>query len=73
MLQSRMCLFITILVNNIHFYYIEELDGKEITEVSRQFLIKWKATKDAKKKITDGRIMTGQMMYPFSGMGINIL
>lgn len=35
--------------------------------MSRQFLINWKATKDAKKKITDGRTMTGQTMYPFSG------
>ncbi|KAM9436298.1 protein phosphatase 1 regulatory subunit 42 isoform 2-T2 [Clarias gariepinus] len=44
-----------------------ELDGKEITEVSRQFLIKWKASKDAKKKITDGRNLTGQITYPSSG------
>ncbi|KAF5897497.1 COP9 signalosome complex subunit 5, partial [Clarias magur] len=41
-----------------------ELDGKEITDVSRQFLIKWKASKDAKKKITDGRNLTGQITYP---------
>lgn len=41
--------------------------------MSRQFLINWKATKEAKKKITDGRIMTGQITYPFSGMDINIL
>lgn len=65
-----MYLFITILVNHTSFIYIyiEELDGKEITEFSRQFLINWKATKDARKKITDGRIMTGQITYPFSGM-----
>ncbi|KAB5533275.1 hypothetical protein PHYPO_G00129920 [Pangasianodon hypophthalmus] len=45
---------------------LEELDGKEISELSRQFLINWKASKDAKKKITDGRDMTGQITYPFS-------
>ncbi|XP_046689769.1 protein phosphatase 1 regulatory subunit 42 isoform X2 [Silurus meridionalis] len=44
---------------------LEELDGKEISELSRQFLIKWKASKDAKKNITDGRIKTGQITYPF--------
>ncbi|XP_060756812.1 protein phosphatase 1 regulatory subunit 42 [Neoarius graeffei] len=45
---------------------LEELDGKEITEMSRQFLINWKASKDVKKKITDGRIITGQISHPFS-------
>lgn len=41
--------------------------------MSRQFLIKWKASKDAKKKITDGRNLTGQITYPSSGMDISIL
>ncbi|KAM3860716.1 protein phosphatase 1 regulatory subunit 42 [Diretmus argenteus] len=39
---------------------LEDLDGKEITDVSRQFLINWKASKNAKKKQTDERITTGQ-------------
>ncbi|XP_027032144.1 protein phosphatase 1 regulatory subunit 42 [Tachysurus fulvidraco] len=45
---------------------LEELDGKGITEMSRQFLINWKASKDARKRITDGRKTTGQITYPFS-------
>ncbi|XP_026860260.2 protein phosphatase 1 regulatory subunit 42 isoform X1 [Electrophorus electricus] len=45
---------------------LEDLDGKEINELSRQFLINWKASKEAKKKEKDEKIMTGQMTYPFS-------
>ncbi|KAK6293130.1 protein phosphatase 1 regulatory subunit 42 isoform X1 [Coregonus clupeaformis] len=45
---------------------LNELDGKEINELSRQFLINWKASKDAKKKLKDERIMTGQITYPFT-------
>lgn len=41
--------------------------------MSRQFLINWKASKDVKKKITDGRIITGQISHPFSGIAISIL
>lgn len=59
------------LIHNVYFLYLEELDEKEISELSRQFLINWKATKDAKKKITDGRIMNGHIMYPFSGIDIS--
>ncbi|KAM6977655.1 protein phosphatase 1 regulatory subunit 42 [Aplochiton taeniatus] len=54
---------------------LEELDGKEINELSRQFLINWKASKEAKRKIKDERIMTGQLVsYPFTAdfhMGLN--
>ncbi|KAK2870115.1 hypothetical protein QQF64_021928 [Cirrhinus molitorella] len=34
---------------------LEDLDGKQINELSRQFLINWKASKDAKKKLDDGK------------------
>ncbi|XP_050953690.1 protein phosphatase 1 regulatory subunit 42 isoform X2 [Labeo rohita] len=30
---------------------LEDLDGKQINELSRQFLLNWKASKDAKKKL----------------------
>ncbi|XP_067108188.1 protein phosphatase 1 regulatory subunit 42 [Osmerus mordax] len=43
---------------------LEELDGKEINELSRQFLINWKASK-AKKKIKDEKIITRQITFPF--------
>ncbi|KAJ8010700.1 hypothetical protein DPEC_G00077840 [Dallia pectoralis] len=39
---------------------LEELDGKEINELSRQFLINWKASREARKKPRDELIMTGQ-------------
>ncbi|XP_035268673.1 protein phosphatase 1 regulatory subunit 42 isoform X1 [Anguilla anguilla] len=42
-----------------------DLDGKEINELSRQFLINWKASKDARKKILDERLMAAQMTHPF--------
>lgn len=54
-------------------FYTEELDGKTITELSRQFLINWKASKEARKKITEGRHLTGQTAYPFPGMDISFL
>ncbi|XP_062377319.1 protein phosphatase 1 regulatory subunit 42 [Sardina pilchardus] len=43
---------------------LEDFDGKKINELSRQFLINWKASKEAKKKLKDERIMTGQIIYP---------
>ncbi|XP_010884176.2 protein phosphatase 1 regulatory subunit 42 isoform X1 [Esox lucius] len=45
---------------------LDELDGKEITELSRQFLINWKASREAKKKLKDERIMSGPFTYPFT-------
>ncbi|KAM4605915.1 protein phosphatase 1 regulatory subunit 42 [Polymixia lowei] len=41
---------------------LENLDGKEINDLSRQFLINWKASKEAKKKLKDERVMSGQLM-----------
>ncbi|XP_009295661.1 protein phosphatase 1 regulatory subunit 42 isoform X3 [Danio rerio] len=35
--------------------FLDDLDGKQINELSRQFLINWKASKDAKKKPEDGK------------------
>ncbi|KAJ8413377.1 hypothetical protein AAFF_G00093730 [Aldrovandia affinis] len=42
-----------------------DLDGKEINELSRQFLINWKASKDARKKMKEERLRTAQMVRPF--------
>lgn len=33
----------------LYFFSLEFLDGKEIKNMERQFLINWKASKDAKK------------------------
>ncbi|KAF4075658.1 hypothetical protein AMELA_G00221350 [Ameiurus melas] len=46
--------------------HLVELDEKEIPELSRQFLINWKASKDTRKIITDGTITPGQITCPFS-------
>uniref|UniRef100_A0A671T986 Protein phosphatase 1 regulatory subunit 42 n=1 Tax=Sinocyclocheilus anshuiensis TaxID=1608454 RepID=A0A671T986_9TELE len=40
---------------------LEDLDGKQINELSRQFLINWKASKDAKKKLEDGEDIKEQI------------
>ncbi|XP_029935429.1 protein phosphatase 1 regulatory subunit 42 [Myripristis murdjan] len=40
---------------------LEDLDGKEINDLSRQFLINWKASKEAKKKVKDEHIMASQL------------
>ncbi|XP_066538439.1 protein phosphatase 1 regulatory subunit 42 isoform X2 [Hoplias malabaricus] len=45
---------------------LEDLDGKEINELSRQFLINWKASKDAKKKAWNETNIAGEITYPFS-------
>ncbi|KAG9283388.1 protein phosphatase 1 regulatory subunit 42 isoform X1 [Astyanax mexicanus] len=45
---------------------LEDLDGKEINELSRQFLINWKASKEAKRKALSERIMTREITYPLS-------
>ncbi|XP_053571070.1 protein phosphatase 1 regulatory subunit 42 [Bombina bombina] len=42
---------------------LEILDGKEIKEMARQFLVKWKASKDAKMKNKEENII-GQTVYP---------
>ncbi|XP_029313802.1 protein phosphatase 1 regulatory subunit 42 [Cottoperca gobio] len=40
---------------------LEVLDGREINELTRQFLIKWKASKEAKKK-KNKHLMTGPLI-----------
>ncbi|XP_068588442.1 protein phosphatase 1 regulatory subunit 42 [Cebidichthys violaceus] len=40
---------------------LELLDGKEIHELTRQFLINWKASKEAKKKKNNKHLMTGSL------------
>ncbi|KAJ8376635.1 hypothetical protein SKAU_G00072150 [Synaphobranchus kaupii] len=47
-----------------------DLDGKEINELSRQFLINWKASKEAKKKMQDEQLMTAQITHPFPDSGM---
>lgn len=44
--------------------HLEILDGKEIHEMARQFLMNWKASKDAKKKIKPAITMNEQAAYP---------
>ncbi|XP_042608192.1 protein phosphatase 1 regulatory subunit 42 isoform X3 [Cyprinus carpio] len=45
---------------------LEDLDGKQINELSRQFLVNWKASKDAKKKLDDGEEqITNQLTTDF--------
>ncbi|XP_054478756.1 protein phosphatase 1 regulatory subunit 42 [Anoplopoma fimbria] len=38
---------------------LQVLDGREINELTRQFLINWKASKEAKKKKNNKHLMTG--------------
>ncbi|XP_058621531.1 protein phosphatase 1 regulatory subunit 42 isoform X5 [Onychostoma macrolepis] len=45
---------------------LEDLDGKQINELSRQFLINWKASKDAKKKLDDGKDIKEQISNPLT-------
>lgn len=45
--------------------YLEVLDGKEINEVTRQFLINWKSTKEARKKKTNNQTLPGSLI-PYS-------
>lgn len=48
------------------FILIVVLDGREINELTRQFLINWKASKEAKKKKNNKHMMTGPLsLYPF--------
>ncbi|CAL8292390.1 unnamed protein product [Lota lota] len=45
---------------------LEVLDGKEINELSRQFLINWKASKEAQRRARDERALAAQALhYPF--------
>ncbi|XP_075069704.1 protein phosphatase 1 regulatory subunit 42 isoform X2 [Mixophyes fleayi] len=41
---------------------LEILDGKEINEMARQFLVNWKASKDARKKSREEN-MAGRLVY----------
>uniref|UniRef100_UPI0037E8D8B4 protein phosphatase 1 regulatory subunit 42 n=1 Tax=Semicossyphus pulcher TaxID=241346 RepID=UPI0037E8D8B4 len=46
---------------------LEILNGREINELNRQFLINWKACKEAKKKKNNQRMTTGQLVpHPLS-------
>ncbi|KAI7792322.1 protein phosphatase 1 regulatory subunit 42 [Triplophysa rosa] len=45
---------------------LEDLDGKQINELSRQFLINWKASRNAKKKTGDEKDIKGQINNPFA-------
>jgi len=38
----------------------EDLDGKEINDLSRQFLVNWKAAKEAQKRARDERALAVQ-------------
>lgn len=51
-----------------HFFiFIVVLDGRGINQLTRQFLINWKAFKEAKKKKNNGDMMTGQLSpYPLT-------
>ncbi|KAG9347958.1 hypothetical protein JZ751_003975 [Albula glossodonta] len=50
-----------------------DLDGKEINELSRQFLINWKASKNATKKCVDERLMNMKMANSFPGEAFAVL
>ncbi|GAA6217365.1 protein phosphatase 1 regulatory subunit 42 [Lates japonicus] len=45
---------------------LEVLDGKEINELTRQFLINWKASKEAKKKKNNTHALTPLIPYPLT-------
>ncbi|XP_076577584.1 protein phosphatase 1 regulatory subunit 42 [Chaetodon auriga] len=46
---------------------LEVLDGREINELTRQFLINWKASKEAKKKKNSKHMMSGPLIsYPLT-------
>lgn len=54
------------------FIFIEILDGREINELTRQFLINWKASKEAKKKKNNKHMMTGPLIpYPLTSESLN--
>ncbi|XP_056155824.1 protein phosphatase 1 regulatory subunit 42 [Lampris incognitus] len=51
---------------------LEVLDGKEIGELCRQFLINWKASKEAKNRLKDERLVTGKFIsYPLTSKSLN--
>lgn len=50
------------------FIFTEVLDGKDINEVTRQFLINWKASKEARKKKANKLMMTRSLIpFPLRG------
>lgn len=54
------------------FILIGVLDGREINELTRQFLINWKASKEAKKKKNNKHILTvPPIPYPLSSKALN--
>uniref|UniRef100_A0A3Q3NEC9 Protein phosphatase 1, regulatory subunit 42 n=1 Tax=Mastacembelus armatus TaxID=205130 RepID=A0A3Q3NEC9_9TELE len=51
---------------------LEVLDGKEINELTRQFLINWKASREAKKKNRNKHMLPGPLTsYPLKGKSFN--
>lgn len=60
-------ILVFILVFYSLFICIVTLDGREINELTRQFLINWKASKDAKKKKNKKQITAGPpVLYPIT-------
>ncbi|XP_071341359.1 protein phosphatase 1 regulatory subunit 42 isoform X2 [Trachinotus anak] len=45
---------------------LEILDGREINELTRQFLINWKASKEAKKKKNNTHMLSGPLPNDFN-------
>lgn len=60
--KLKQIIFFSVFKMNI---YLEVLDGKEINEVTRQFLINWKASKEARKNKNNSRMLPGSLI-PFS-------
>lgn len=49
------------------FIFTEVLDGREINELTRQFLINWKASKEAKKKENNKHLRSEPLIsYPLT-------
>lgn len=46
-------------------FHIEALDGREINDLTREFLINWKASREAKKKKIKISMMSGALI-PYS-------
>ncbi|KAG7272296.1 hypothetical protein CRUP_014181 [Coryphaenoides rupestris] len=46
--------------NKLHDIEVKDLDGKEINDLSRQFLVNWKVAKEAQKRARDERALAVQ-------------
>ncbi|XP_056679985.1 protein phosphatase 1 regulatory subunit 42 isoform X4 [Monodelphis domestica] len=51
---------------------LENLDGKDIKQIERQFLMNWKASKDAKKNMKKKNIMNDASTLPYVTMNQSI-